>query len=205
MKKTLTLSLAAIALCATGTAVAQTAATSTQAAPVRGADMTRDAAQQRATQMFARLDINDDGEISAADREARAAQRFDAIDANSDGSISREEFTAVREDRRARMEERRAARAASGAQDGERMARRDGRRGPGMRGEGRRGPGMRGARGLLRNADADSNGAISQEEFLTAALARFDAADADNDGTVTREERRNARPEGRHGRGRMRG
>ncbi len=64
---------------------------------------------------------------------------------------------------------------------------------------------MHGASGMLRAADADGNGTITQQEFITAALARFDAADADNDGTVTREEHRNAHPEGRHGRDRQRG
>ena len=129
------------------------------------AEMTRDAAQQRAAQMFARLDANADGQIDTADRQNRAENRFDRIDANSDGSISREEFAAM------------------GA----------------MRGEGRRGGrGGRMGRGadMIGAADADSNCAVTQAEFASAALARFDAADANDDGTVSREERRAARPEG---------
>ena len=199
MRKTLTLSLAAIATLAAGTAVAQSA----ERGPGRGAEMTRDVAEQRAAQMFARLDANADGELSSADRDARANARFDAADTNSDGMISREEFAAIREMRGERREKRRAARAERGAergaQAGERLARREGRRG------------MRCARAILGQADADSNGTVTQAEFTSAMLARFDAADANNDGTVTREERRAARPEGRgegqgdgkRGRGRM--
>lgn len=197
MRKTLTLSLAAAAMTIGGVAVAQTAENTEARTPVRAMDHTREQAEQRAGTMFARLDVNGDGEISPADREARAQQRFDKMDADGDGAISREEFAAVRENRTAMREERRAAREArqgEGAKRGERMARREDRRGM-------RGAGMRGARGMLRQADADGNGAISQAEFTAAALARFDAADANNDGTVTREERRNARPERRGGRG----
>lgn len=193
MHKTLTLSLAAIALATGGVAVAQTSAGEEARSPMRAMEHTREQAQQRAATMFARLDVNGDGQLSDADRDARADQQFDKMDANGDGAISREEFAAVREARAEHREDRRAARAERG---GERMARGEGRRG---------GPGMRDARGMMRAADADGNGTITQEEFTSAALARFDAADADNDGTVTREERRNARPEGRHGRGGARG
>jgi hypothetical protein len=46
-------------------------------------------------------------------------------------------------------------------------------------------------RGGMMMGKADTNGdkAISQAEFETAALARFDAADANKDGQVTAEER----------------
>ena len=167
MTKTLTISLAAGALLLAGTAVAQT----TPAAPA--AEMTRDAAQQRAAQMFTRLDANADGQIDAADRQARtenrAENRFDRLDANSDGAISRTEFAAI------------------GAMRG------DGRRGRGGN-RGGRGEGRGGA--MIGNADADSNGTVTQAEFNSAVLARFDAADANDDGVVSREERRAARPEG---------
>lgn len=182
MTKTFTLSLAAGALLLAGTAIAQTPAarsTATPAAtPAPAAEMTRDAAQQRAAQMFTRLDANADGQLDTADRQARvettATARFDRIDANSDGAISREEFAAV-----------------------------DALRGNG-RGEGRGGEGRMGRGGaMIGAADADSNGTVTQAEFNTAALARFDAADANDDGTVSRAERRAARPDGmgRGGRG----
>src|SRR3546814_15144388 len=43
---------------------------------------------------------------------------------------------------------------------------------------------------MMGKADTDGDKAISQAEFQTAALARFDAADANKDGQVTSEERK---------------
>ena len=62
---------------------------------------------------------------------------------------------------------------------------------------GQMGERMGGGRAALAAADADGNGAITQAEFTTAMLARFDAADADHNGTVTREERRAMRQQAR--------
>jgi hypothetical protein len=147
--------------------------------------MTRELAATHAGQMFARMDANNDGQLTEADREARHAerteQRFAALDANSDGSISRAEFSAKPD---------RAQRVADGAEA----------RGPERRWGGQRGMrngmgGMMGGRDAMRTADADSNGAITQGEFTTAMLARFDAADADRNGTLTVEERRAACPD----------
>ena len=52
--------------------------------------------------------------------------------------------------------------------------------------------GMRGHHGMMMMGKADTDGdkAISQAEFQTAALARFDVADANKDGQVTPEERK---------------
>jgi Ca2+-binding EF-hand superfamily protein len=46
---------------------------------------------------------------------------------------------------------------------------------------------------MIRLADADKDGAITQAEFQAAALTRFDRLDADKDGTVTPEEAKAAR------------
>jgi hypothetical protein len=43
-----------------------------------------------------------------------------------------------------------------------------------------------------RMADTDKDGAVSQAEFMAAAMQRFDRADANHDGTVTRDERKAA-------------
>lgn len=183
MTRILTLSLTAGALLLAGTAIAQTAPATPTAPTTRAAmpEMTRDTAQQHAAQMFTRLDANADGQLDTADRaervEDRAEARFDRIDANSDGSISREEFAAMGE------------------------MRGQGRRGGRGGGEGRMGPGHE----MIGQADADNNGTVTQAEFNTAFLARFDAADANDDGTVTAEERRAARPEGRGHHGRSHG
>ena len=42
---------------------------------------------------------------------------------------------------------------------------------------------------MARDADADSDGSITQAEFASAALARFDRVDANKDGTISAEER----------------
>lgn len=132
-------------------------------------EVTRVQAQQRAAEHFARIDANDDGVLDRADRTARRAQHFDRLDANGDGAISREEFT---------------ARHARAKRDDEVRIKRGKPRHHGMYG---------GGRGMMRTADADKDGAISQAEFAAGALRMFDAADANDDGTVTAAERRSLR------------
>ena len=166
-KLTLSLLAGAAAIAAGGAAYAQAGAPA-------GGELTRAAVEQRTAQAFQRIDTNGDGKIDQADREARHKARFDRIDADSNGAISYAEFTAKRGDR---------------AEGRERMGRRGGRDGHrmGMRG-------LRGHGGFVRGmADADKDGAITQAEFQTAALQRFDRVDADNNGTVTREERKAVR------------
>jgi Tfp pilus assembly protein PilV len=153
--------------------------------------MTRAEAQTRAAERFAKMDVNNDGKIDAADRAAKRAdmqaKRFASLDANGDGSISRAEWDNQNADRAAK----RTARAAAGeTRDGKRQA----MRGPGKRG-GQHGMGGRMMRGT------DGNKAISLAEFQTAALARFDAADANKDGVVTAEERQAQRATWRAQRG----
>ena len=149
--------------------------------------LTRAEAQASAAQMFAKMDANKDGKIDATDRAARHAEmqakRFAAFDANSDGSISKAEWDQQGADRAAKRTERKEKRVAAGeGGDGKR----DGMRGHhGKRG----GHGMRGGQGGWMKADTDGDKAISQSEFQTAALARFDAADTNKDGQVTAEER----------------
>ena len=165
----LTISLFAgiAAISVSGAALAQDRAT-------RQADLTRDSLQQRASQAFERMDLNRDGKIDSADREARTKARFDRTDANSDGMIDFAEYTAQHASRGERAERPR----------GEWRGRKADRMGlRGMRG------GM-GLHGPGRDADADSDGVITRAEFEAALLARFDTADADNDGTVTADERK---------------
>lgn len=182
MNRITTLALATAASLATlgvgGAAMAQ-------GAPERGADITRADAEARAAARFARMDANSDGVLNEADREARARARFDRMDSNGDGMLSFEETQAAREG----AQERRAE-----------AGQREGRRSHRMA---RRGGGMRGM--MMEQADTDNDGSISQSEFTSAALARFESADADNDGTVTAEERRNQRRERRAERRQNRG
>ncbi len=149
--------------------------------------LTRAEAQANAAQMFARMDANKDGKLDAADRSAQHAERqakmFASLDADGNGSISKAEWDQHSADRAAKRAERGEKRAAAGeAGDGKR---------DGMRGghHGKRGGhyGMGGR--MMGKADTDGDKAVSQAEFQTAALARFDAADANKDGQVTAEER----------------
>jgi hypothetical protein len=144
---------------------------------------TRADAQARATQMFAKMDANKDGKLDATDRTAQRAERqakiFASLDADGNGSISKAEWDKHGADRAAKRAERGEKRAEAGeAGEGKRH---------GMRG----GHGKRGGHHgmMMGKADTDGDKAISQAEFQTAALARFDAADANKDGQVTAEER----------------
>lgn len=146
------------------------------------ATVTRAQAQTHAAEMFAKLDANKDGKLDAADRAAQRAEMqakgFERLDANKDGSISKAEWDQHAADRQAKRGEKR-------ADAGDRAERGEGKRG--MRGH----HGKRGGHHGMMMGRADTNGdkAISQAEFQTAALARFDAADANKDGQVTPAER----------------
>lgn len=147
----------------------------------RNAVQTRAEVQTTATEMFAKLDANKDGKLDATDRAAKRAEmqekKFARLDADGDGSISKAEWDQHGADRAAKRGERRTE--AGEAGKGKRH---------GMRGHhGKRG----GHHGMMMGkADTDGDKAISQAEFQTAALARFDAADANKDGQVTPEERK---------------
>jgi hypothetical protein len=147
--------------------------------------LTRAEAEAAATQMFAKMDANQDGKLDAADRAARhaamQAKRFAALDANSDGSISKAEWDQHGADRQAKRAERKAKRGAAGEEGKREMRGHHGKRGSHH--------GMRGDHGMMMKADADGDKAISQAEFQTAALARFDRLDSNKDGKVTAEER----------------
>lgn len=133
-------------------------------------EMTRAAFQQRADQLFDKLD--------QADREARQKLRFDRLDTNHDGQVSFAEFTAAR----ARFDQGRNDR---GAQRGERRHGADGQHRLAFRGFA--------GQGLFRMADADKDGTVTKAEFEAAALQRFDRLDANHDGVVTRDEANAAR------------
>lgn len=141
-------------------------------------DMTRSGAAEHATEMFKRMDVNGDGQIDAADREAMREQHFARLDTDGDGTISPDEFAA--------------ARGARGGPEGERGGMR-GHRGEGHGEHGMRamhhGFGVPGGPAMVAGVDTDQNGSISQTEFANAALSRFDKADTNNDGTVTSAER----------------
>ncbi|GAA4048700.1 EF-hand domain-containing protein [Parerythrobacter jejuensis] len=173
MKKKIALILATGSLLAGGAALAQPADRGE-----RG-PMTRDAVAERTAERFAKMDANGDGVINPADREAKMKERFAKMDTNNDGVLSETEFTTAHQQMRENRKERREARA---ERRGGQQMRRGGRGGRG---------GGQGA--MLKRADANQDGQVTQAEFQTAALARFDRVDANGDGTITRDERRAAR------------
>ena len=147
MRRTLTLSIAALAVLAGSAAQAQPAPGNAQPRP----DMTREQAQTMADRMFTRADANSDGRLDEADREARQRARFDRLDADKDGALSFAEMQDSRE------------------RGGKRMGRADGHGDrQHMRGERRRGMGGPGGgwghmRQMARAADTNEDGAISQD------------------------------------------
>lgn len=181
MKKFLIISIATAAMMAGSATYAQQSG----GAEPRG-DMTRADAQTKAAERFAKMDVNSDGQLSDADREAKRRARFDQTDANGDGQLSYAEVAAAHEARKAMRGERR----------GEAGERRAGRGEDRMRG-GKRG-GKKGGK-MMAGMDTDNSGTVSQAEFTTAALARFDRADANKDGTLTSEERQAQRGDRRGG------
>ncbi|MGN6500589.1 MAG: EF-hand domain-containing protein [Tsuneonella sp.] len=174
----LTLSIALATLATAGVAIAAPGMTQDKN---WGGDVTRAQAEAQAAQRFARMDANGDGKLDSADRAAMRAKMFDRIDANHDGSISRDEFAAMHRGGRDGQPD-------AGAPDGDHAMNRGmgGGHHMGMRGH-------RGGMGMMKAADTNADGAISQAEFTAGALKRFDAADANHDGTVTQAERKAAR------------
>ncbi|GAA4033066.1 hypothetical protein GCM10022281_11030 [Sphingomonas rosea] len=148
---------------------------------------TRAQAVERVRAMFARLDTNRDGFVTAAEVQAmrgmarppmpprpeggpaRGPALFDRLDTNRDNMISRDEF-----DRSQAMR----------GGGGERREARMGQRGMKMHGMGG---------GMLKRADANNDQRISLAEMEAAALQRFDRSDVNRDGRITPEERQQMR------------
>jgi hypothetical protein len=134
-------------------------------------ELTRAQVEARVAEQFKRMDVDSDGKLTPADRDAArtrmADTMFERLDADRNGAISRDEWNAG------------AARLAAAHQGA-------GRRG--MHGR----PGMRGA-GFIARADGNDDGAVTLDELRARALARFDRADADKDGKISAAEREQAR------------
>ena len=103
----------------------------------------------------------------------RHAARFAAMDTDTSGTVSAAEFEAGH----------------AAMRDGGMMHDGEGRRGHGGKhggGHGRHHGGMGGhGADMMEMADTNGDKAISQEEFQTAALARFDRADTDKNGVIS--------------------
>lgn len=154
-------------LLAAGVAVLATGTVAVAAPGMMGRDTPKTLAEAttQADRMFDRMDVNNDGKVDAADREAREKQMFDRIDTDKNGSISRAEFAAMHDKR--------------GERHG--MAGEHGKRGDRMA--------MRGG----KMADANGDGVITKAEFDAGVKTRFAKVDTNGDGTVSDAERKAAR------------
>lgn len=184
--------------------------------------VTRAEMQTHGAALFARMDADGNGRIEAADRAARQAERFARLDTDGSGEVTRAEMDAHHEARKARMEARRTGpdgqRLDYGVERadrrGERFARldtdnsgglsqaelqagrearggrRDGKRGQRM--GGRRDGGMRMMHGMLRQADADGDRAVTRAEFDAALASHFARIDTDGNGAIGEAERKAA-------------
>jgi hypothetical protein len=138
--------------------------------------------------LWARFDVNKDGRIDSADRDAELLKHFDMWDTNHDGSISKDEFLAHIHEREGRGPH-------PGGPDGPPPPM-DGpdHRGPGHWGRG--GPGMGphpggfAAMAIVGPAlhEARKDGVVTRAAFDAAVKARFDRFDANHDGKLSHEE-----------------
>ena len=141
--------------------------------------LTRAQVEQRSAEAFARMDANRDGVLDRSDRDARRGRP---------GSARRKAaFERLDADKSGAL---------SLAEFSARAEQRDERRAD------RRGPGRRSAARLGRHADTNRDGTVTQAEFASAALARFDRVDVDKDGTISAGERPARRQMRRERRGR---
>jgi len=138
--------------------------------------VTRAEATAAADAMFARMDKNRDGKISADERRGRrganmpemtqqqfrerALKRFERADANSDGRLDQAERQNIR-------------------------GKRGAHRGGGMVHRGGRGERM----GMMMRADTNRDGVLTKAEVIAAATAMFDRADTNRDGRIDQSER----------------
>ena len=144
----------------------------------RDKSVTRTELIARVDARFAKMDVDKDGKLTAADRaamhKARTDQRFATMDADKNGQISRAEFDAAGEKRMGRR----------GGPDG----------GHGKMGRGGKHHGMgHGGPGMGRGGPEGPKADVTLEQFRANALARFDKQDANKDGTVTPAERKASR------------
>ena len=116
----------------------------------------RDARGPMTPEIFAQIDTDSDGKITAAEMEAHRAARFAAADADGDGKLSADEMVAARDARRtARMTDMvtRMDTDGDGLLSAEELAEGANRRGP---------------MDMLERLDTDGDGALSLEELAQA-------------------------------------
>ena len=143
--------------------------------------------------MFATMDADHDGRISAQEHAAAAQAMFARADANHDGAVTLDEMQAMhahRADRDALAEDRQAP---ADARDATRGAPTGSAAMPGMD-HGERMPANGGMhhdmdmRDHFKAMDSDGDGRISAAEHAAGAAAMFAGMDSDHDGFLSRAE-----------------
>ncbi len=127
--------------------------------------------KDRGAEMFKKSDTNADGMISQEEFLSKAKEKFSEKDINGDGNISQDEAKTAHEAKREKMKEKRKARKGDDHKKGEH----------------KRGGKKRGAEMFEKN-DANSDGVISQGEFLTKAKEKFSEKDINGDGNISQDE-----------------
>jgi len=134
---------------------------------------------------FAKMDIDKDGKLTQAARDALRAQRLDMrfakLDTDKNGQISKAEMAAAQEAKADKRADKRAEAGKPGGPEGRHWGGRH-HGGPGKGGK------MMGGRG-----DANKDGTVTKAEFMAGPMAMFDKADANKDGQVTADEMKAAR------------
>lgn len=119
---------------------------------------------------FAKMDIDKDGKLTQADRDAMRTQRLDMrfakLDTDKNGQISKAEMAAAQEAKADKRADKRAEAGKPGGPEGRHW----------------------GGRG-----DANKDGTVTKAEFMAGPMAMFDKADANKDGQVTADEIKAAR------------
>ena len=115
-------------------------------------------------------DLNGDNTVTRAEVEQLQTEEFAYRDRNGDGFLDEADASPMQLRMMALRDDRREARQAERGDRADRPNRREGRRGEG------------------RGFDADQDGRISSEEFMTGSSRMFERLDANSDGSVTPDE-----------------